>query len=84
MLLLPALLVLAHIDKLRRDRTKMTWIALVVPPILLFFGLIYPWLWLRFHAMNLLAIVLLFWMWGIAGEISELPQGGAISETAIP
>lgn len=84
MLLLPALLVLAHMEKLRRDRTKVAWTALVAPPILLFFGLIYPWLWLRFHAMNLLAILLLFWMWGIAGEISELRHGSAISETAIP
>lgn len=84
MLLLPTLLALAHVHPSNRERTRLARLALVAPAILLFFGPIYAWLWLRFHAMNLLAIVLLLWMWGMSRGISELPQRGPVSETALP
>jgi len=46
--------------------------ALLAPVVVLLFGPIYPLLWLRFHFMNLLAIVLMLWMWGLSREISRL------------
>lgn len=74
MFLLPVLLVFAHVSESDQTRTGLTRLALLAPAALLFFGLIYPWLWLRYHVMNMLAIVLLFWMWGIAREMAELPK----------
>jgi len=43
--------------------------ALFGPGMLLLFGPIFPLLWLRWHALSLMAIVLLVWMWGFDREI---------------
>src|SRR5580704_1460680 len=46
-------------------------VALLGPGLLLLFGPIFPLLWLRWHALSLIAIVLLVWMWGMDREIAR-------------
>lgn len=44
--------------------------ALLGPGVLLLFGPIFLLLWLRWHALSVIAIVLLVWMWGLDREIA--------------
>jgi Glycosyltransferase family 87 len=70
-MMLPIMLLVAFL--LATDRKVRGWanIGLIGPIVVLLFGPVFPVLWLRFHVMNLLAIVLLLWMWGIRREISR-------------
>jgi Glycosyltransferase family 87 len=72
LMLLPIILLVAFL--LTNNWKIYGWsrIALIGPIAVLLFGPVYPFLWLRFDLMNLLAIVLLLWMWGISLEISRL------------
>jgi hypothetical protein len=71
-MLLPILLLVASVLASNRDIHGWAGVALMGPIVVLLFGPVFPLLWLRFHAMNLLAVVLLLWMWGISLEISRL------------
>ncbi|MFZ0804286.1 MAG: glycosyltransferase family 87 protein [Terriglobales bacterium] len=51
--------------------------ALLGPGMLLLFGPIFPWLWLQWHALSLLAVVLLVWMWGVEREIARAAGSSA-------
>ncbi len=87
MMLLPILLLLAL--RLANHSNANAWsgIALTGPIVLLLFAPIFLLLWLPFHTMNLVAIVLLLWMWGMSREISRLqdatPPDGTVTR-AIP
>lgn len=83
MMLLPALLIVAYVQGRNQNCRGLTRFALLAPAIFLFVGPIYPWLWLRFHAMNLLALVLLFWMWGISREASKSTERNAMAAGSI-
>lgn len=71
-MLLPILLLVAWV--LANSRKTHGWpgVALKGPIVVLLFGPVFPLLWLRLHTMNLLAVVLLLWMWGISLESSRL------------
>lgn len=71
-MLLPILLLVAWVLANRRQIHGWPGAALVGPVAVLLFGPVFPLMWLRFHTMNLLAVVLLLWMWGISLEISRL------------
>jgi hypothetical protein len=79
MMLLPALLMVAYLHQANPNCRGLTRFALLAPAIFLFVGPIYPWLWLGFHAMNLLALVLVLWMWGISREASKSTERSAIA-----
>jgi glycosyl transferase family 87 len=64
-LLLPVALLVAG----WRQATRGVRLALFGPAAILFFGPIYPLLWFRLHAVSLIAIVLLIWMWGLDREM---------------
>ncbi len=71
-MLLPIILLVASILANNLKIEGWAGIALIAPIVVLLFGPVFPVLWLRFHAMNLLALVLLLWMWGISMAISRL------------
>jgi hypothetical protein len=70
-LLLPLFLLMTEWD--RRPRGIALW-ALFGPAVLLLFGPIFPLLWLRWHALSLIAIVLSVWLWGLDREIVRTPD----------
>ncbi len=70
-LLLPIFLLAAELTNHAKKSVGFARFALVGPPLLLLFGPIYAVSWLRLDAMNLLAVILLLWMWGIARAISQ-------------
>jgi hypothetical protein len=72
-MLLPIVLLGTRMIAIDRQPPARSDFALLAPTLILAFGPIYPLLWLEFHFMNLLALVLLLWMWGMAREISHLP-----------
>jgi hypothetical protein len=45
--------------------------------VLLLFGPIFPLLWLRWHALSLIAIALLVWVWGLDREMAGTRDGFA-------
>jgi Glycosyltransferase family 87 len=49
-------------------------VAITLPMLLLFLTPLYMLLWLRLNHLNLFAIVILLWTWGIAQEISFRPK----------
>lgn len=67
LLLLPIFLLL---PRWREGPHGMARFALFGPGVLLLFGPIFPLLWLRWHVLNLIALVLLFWMWGLDREVA--------------
>jgi len=71
-MLVPIILLVAFILANNLKIEGWTGIALIAPIVVLLFGPVFPVLWLRFHVMNLLAVVLLLWMWGISMAISRL------------
>jgi hypothetical protein len=71
-MLLPIILLVAFILANNLKIEGWAGIALIAPIVVLLFGPVFPVLWLRFHVMNLLAVVLLLWMWGISMAISRL------------
>ncbi len=52
-------------------------LALLGPGLLLFFGPIFPLLWMRWHMVSLIAIVLLVWMWGLDREMARVSRDAA-------
>jgi hypothetical protein len=67
LLLLPIFMLLLATEW---GRTRgFVWIALFGPGVVLLFGPIFPVLWLRWHALSLIAIVLLIWLWGMDREM---------------
>jgi hypothetical protein len=75
-LLLPIFLLIPYCNDERRGVAR--W-ALVGPGVLLLFGPIFPLLWLRWHALSLIAIVLLVWLWGLDREIARTPVHSALA-----
>jgi hypothetical protein len=71
-MLLPILLVIALTLANNWDANRWLGVALTAPIGLLLFAPIFLVLLLPFHAMNLVAIVLLLWMWGMSRGISRL------------
>jgi hypothetical protein len=72
-MLLPILLVIALTLANNWDANRWPGVALTAPIGFLLFAPIFLGLLLPFHAMNLVAIVLLLWMWGMSRGISR-PQ----------
>jgi hypothetical protein len=70
LLLLPIFLLMP--DWNERPSGPPRW-TLFGPPAVLLCAPIFPLLWLQWHALSLLAIVLLIWMWGLDGEIARVP-----------
>jgi len=73
-LLLPILLLLPGCQKGPRGLARC---ASFGPGVLLLFGPIFPLLWLRWHLLNLIAVVLLVWMWGLDQEMARV-QGNPV------
>jgi len=73
-LLLPIFLLMAKWDDGLRGVAR--W-ALFGPGVLLLFGPIFPLLWLHWHALSLIAIVLLVWVWGLDREMAGTRDGFA-------
>jgi len=73
-LLLPILLLMTNWGEGPRGVAR--W-ALLGPGMLLLFGPIFPLLWLQWHALSLMAVVLLVWMWGVDREVARAGQFGA-------
>lgn len=71
-MLLPIGLLLAQFWTEQRQPAKWDSLAFLGPMAILLFGPVYPILWFRFHALNLMAIVLLIWAWGISRELGRL------------
>lgn len=71
LLLLPIFLLASQESAPRVSR----W-AMLGPGLLLLFVPLYPLLWLQWHALSLLAIVLLVWTWGLDREIAVAASGG--------
>jgi len=70
LLLLPIVLVASHVDA-TADISAWKRVALLAPICILFFS---PWLMLlsfRGHLFNLIALVLLAWVWGISREMQR-------------
>jgi hypothetical protein len=76
LLLLPIFLMTIEWRERTIDATR--W-AVFGPVALLLCGPIFPWLWLEWHALSLIAIVLLVWMWGLDREIAHASAEAAPS-----
>jgi hypothetical protein len=68
LLLLPIFLLVTEWDRVPRGVTRL---ALFGPVAVLMCGPIFPLLWLRWHVMSLIAVVLLAWVWGLNREIAR-------------
>jgi Glycosyltransferase family 87 len=73
LLLVPVFILASEVATQGSRPTGFTRFALVAPMVFLLFGAIDVLLWFGFHAVNLVAIVLLLWMWGVARTISSTP-----------
>jgi hypothetical protein len=71
LLLLPTLLVLSHLQTSVATRKPF---ALLAPILILFFGPLLMFLSFRTHQSSLLALVLLFWVWGLSHEMSSVQK----------
>jgi hypothetical protein len=71
-MLLPIFLLIGFVLANNWRASEWSGVALTGPIALLLFAPIFLLLWLPFHAMNLVALVLLLWMWGMSRKISRL------------
>jgi hypothetical protein len=73
LLLFPVLLLLNHLQTTANGRGQRRFM-LLGPIFVLFFSPVQMILWFRYGQLNLLALVLLAWVWGISHEISRQTQ----------
>ena len=76
LLLLPIFLLMPGWQQGPRGLDRL---ALFGPGALLLFGPVFPLLWLKWHVLNLIAIVLLLWMWGLDREIRRVRGNPALA-----
>jgi hypothetical protein len=75
-LLVPMFVLLSEMVAKKSTLDVFARLAMAAPVVFLFFGPIYSLLGFRFHAMNFMAIILLWWMWGVA-RLSAAPPPSA-------